>query len=88
MSSHLERTITRVRTYMDEVADSAKFPDSVVMAEFVKPAITEVIHRVNNTSQIPVVAVYDFTLPANAKSFGTAPCGITDLGIDDVGCGW
>lgn len=72
--SYIKRTVERVRTLLDEVATDGKYDDIVILNTFVAPAVKDIMSRLHNTSQRPVVCKYDFTLPANETSVTLPPC--------------
>ena len=72
--SYIKTSLDRIRMYMDEVSDNGKYTDTILIKNILSPAISDVMHRIHNSSQIPVVCAFDFTMAANSTSYALPPC--------------
>ena len=72
--SYLKTTIDSIRYHLDEPSQEGKYSDTVLLRNTLRQSVQDVMHRVHNSSQTPVVCVYDFTIPTGLTSFTLPPC--------------
>jgi len=72
--SYIKQTLDAVRLHIDEASTNGKYSDSTLLKNILGPSLQDVMHRVHNSSQLPVVNVYDFTIPSGEKHVTLPPC--------------
>lgn len=72
--SYLKTTLDAIRLNIDEASTNGKYSDTVLLRNVLRPSIQDVMHRVHNSSQLPVVCRFDFTMPADQDTVTLPPC--------------
>ena len=72
--SYIKQTLDGIRLNIDEVGTNGKYDDSTLLKNVLGPSLQDVMHRIHNSSQLPVVNVYDFTIAANVNHVTLPPC--------------
>lgn len=85
-TSFLQTVLERVRGYLDEPDLDAKYSDSFLVDHMLGPSYTDVLSRVNLTSNIAIVSTFDVSLDADIKYYVLPPnIGmVLQLGIVDT----
>ena len=83
--SVLETIITRIRGYLDDPDVDAKYTDDYILRHVMMPSMVDVLARLNNNREDPVVCKLSYTLQDGLFDYTLPPCvlGILRLCTED-----
>jgi len=74
VSSYLQRVIDRCRFYSDEPSVDAKYSDGYIATDLVPTSAADVLSRINNNSQSPIVLETTLSIVEGTKRYKLPAC--------------
>lgn len=72
-SGFLYTVIERIRAYLDDGDVDAKFSNDFIVRHIITPATVDVMSRISNTTEAPIILKYAFTISAGVGRYRLPP---------------
>lgn len=73
-NSFLYTVLERVRFYLDDSSVDAKYTNDYIIRHCICPGMVDVLSRLNNTIQSPIILKYDLTISSTETRYALPPC--------------